>query len=80
MARQMVMTTRSLKHQNLVLSNWLEQLAYEGRPYGDVGGRRESGVPTAGDKRQRYNPLSPPLWIPTFAGMTSGRGFQRTPA
>ena len=21
-------------------------------------------MPTAGDKPQRYNPLSPPLWIP----------------
>ena len=26
----------------------------------------------AGDKPQRYNPLSPPLWIPAFAGMTNG--------
>ena len=33
-----------------------------------------SGPPTpplAGDKPQRYNPLSPPLWIPAFAGMTN---------
>ena len=27
--------------------------------------------PLAGDKPQRYNPLSPPLWIPAFAGMTN---------
>ena len=40
---------------------------HEGRPYGDVGGRWQAGVPTAGDKPQRYNPLSPPLWIPGHA-------------
>ncbi len=33
---------------------------------------RTSGPPEAGDKPQRYNPLSPPLWIPAFAGMTIG--------
>ena len=26
----------------------------------------------AGDKPPRYIPLSPPLWIPAFAGMTNG--------
>ncbi len=26
----------------------------------------------AGDKPPRYIPLSPPLWIPAFAGMTIG--------
>ena len=36
-------------------------------------------MPTAGDKPQRYNPLSPPLWIPAFAGMTNGgAGMTRT--
>ena len=27
----------------------------------------------------RRSCLPPPLWIPAFAGMTSARGFQRTP-
>ena len=31
---------------------------------------RTSGPSQAGDKLQRYNPLSPPLWIPAFAGIT----------
>ena len=37
------------------------------------GGIRRPGgrVTLAGDKPQRYNPLSPPLWIPAFAGMTN---------
>ena len=29
------------------------------------------GLALAGDEPQRYNPLSPPLWIPAFAGMTN---------
>ena len=33
---------------------------------------RTSGPSEAGDKPQRYNPLSPPLWIPAFAGNTYG--------
>ena len=33
---------------------------------------RTSGAHWAGDEPQRSNPLSPPLWIPAFAGMTKG--------
>ena len=33
---------------------------------------RTSAAPQAGDKPPRYHPLSPPLWIPAFAGMTNG--------
>ena len=39
---------------------------------------RTSGAHWAGDEPQRYNPLSPPLWIPAFAGMTKwGAGLTK---
>ena len=30
-----------------------------------------AGLSMAGDEPQRYNPLSPPLWTPAFAGVTN---------
>ena len=56
-----------------------------GTPDGAIG----AGWTTAGDKSPRYNPVSPPLWIPApyrgtgqaFAGMTNrGAGMTRDAA
>ena len=54
--------TRRYEKSRVVV--WYSELARRILP-------RPSPTP-AGDKPQRYIPLSPPLWIPAFAGITMG--------
>ena len=46
------------RHDELAGQPWVPgsppRAPTRGRPYGDVGGRWEAGVPTAGDKPPRY--------------------------
>ena len=67
-----VVSRRAVPDSDFVDSGSLCFRVYVVRGFSYAGfSARQVAVPLAGDKPQRYRPLSPPLWIPAFAGMTN---------